>query len=62
MGVITAALARIALSDLLAVGCIATALYGLAILHPAAPWLGASVALGFVAVELGKREAKRGRE
>lgn len=56
MGVIVSALARVALSDLVGAAAIGSGLYGLSVLHPAAPWLGASVALGFVAVELGKRE------
>jgi hypothetical protein len=58
MGVIAGALARVSLSDLLAVAALASGLYGLHLLHPAAPWIGAAVALGFVAVEVGKREAK----
>lgn len=52
-------LAGIALSDLCALACVACALYGLSLIHPAAPWLGGSVGLGFVAIELGKREAAR---
>lgn len=55
-------LAAVSVSDLLALGCVACALYGLALLHPAAPWMGASVALGAVSVELGKREAAQRRE
>jgi hypothetical protein len=59
---LAAVLAVISFSDLMALGCAACGLYGLALLHPAAPWLGASVALGFVAVEIGKREAAGSRK
>jgi hypothetical protein len=57
--VLSKVLANVAISDLLALACVASGLYGLAMLHPAAAWIGASVALGLVSVELGKREAAR---
>jgi hypothetical protein len=59
---LAAVLASVSVSDLLALACAACGLYGLSLLHPAAPWIGASVALGFVSVELGKREAAQRRE
>jgi len=62
MGVVSSALSRISLSDLVGLLAVASGLYGLSLLHPAAPWMGAAVALGFVSVELGKREAKKGSE
>jgi hypothetical protein len=54
---LAAMLATIAISDLVAVACAACGLYGLSLIHHAAPWIGASLALGVVAIELGKREA-----
>lgn len=51
--------AAIAPSDLLALGAAASVLYGLALLHPAAAWIGGGVICGWVAVEVGKREAAR---
>ena len=59
MGVVTAAIARVSVSDLLAVASVGCAIYGASLLHPAAPWLVGSLACGFVAIELGKREARR---
>lgn len=59
---LAAILAAVSVSDLLALACAACGLYGLSVLHPAAPWLGASVALGWVSVEVGKREAARSRK
>lgn len=56
-----AILAKVSVSDLLALAAAACALYGLTLLHPAAPWIGAALALGFVSIELEKRDA-RGRE
>lgn len=52
--------ARISASDLCAAACLWCGLYGLSLLHPAAPWMGASVALGYISIALGKREASRG--
>ena len=49
-------MALLALSDVLATACILCAVYGLSLLHAAAAWLGAALALGFVAVEVGKHE------
>lgn len=60
--ILSTVLAQVAISDLLALACAACGLYGLSLLHPSAPWMGASVVLGFVSVELGKREAAKGRE
>jgi len=57
MGVMAAVLARVSMSDLLAVVAVSAGLFGLSLLHQAAPWIGAAVVLGFVSVELGKREA-----
>lgn len=59
---LAALLGKVAVSDLLALAALACGLYGLSLLHPAAPWLGGCVALGFVAIELGKREAKKGSD
>lgn len=54
--------AKVAVSDLVAVAAGACLLYGLALLHPAAPWIGAGLGGGFVSVELGKREAASRRQ
>lgn len=54
-------LAKVAVSDLVALAAAAAVLMGLSMLHPAAPWIGGGLGLGFVSVELGKRELK-GRE
>lgn len=55
-------LAKVSISDLLALAAAAAVLYGLSLLHPAACWIGAGVACGFVSVELGKREAAQRRQ
>jgi hypothetical protein len=60
--VISKALAKVALSDLLAIGGISSVVYGLAILHPAAAWIGAGVLAGWLSIELGRREAGRRQE
>lgn len=60
--VVSVLLAKVAVSDVFAMACAAAGLYGLSILHPAAPWIGASALLGFISVEIGKREAAKGRE
>lgn len=51
-------LSRVSVPDLLAIAAASCVIYGLSILHPAAPWIGAGVGLGFVSVELGKTERK----
>lgn len=52
-------LSRVSVSDLVAIGAASCVLYGLSMLHPAAPWVGAGVALGAISIELGKREQKK---
>lgn len=52
-------LSRVSVSDLLAIAAASSTLYGLSLLHPAAFWIGAGLACGFVSVELGKREASQ---
>jgi hypothetical protein len=53
---------QIAISDLIVVAAAACVLYGLAMLHPAAPWIGGGVALAFVAIEVSKKEARKRQE
>lgn len=57
-----AVLARVAVSDLVALVGAAAVLYGLSLLHPAAPWIGGGVACGVVSVELAKRESAARRQ
>lgn len=57
-----AVLARIAVSDLVALVGAAAVLYGLSLIHPAAPWIGGGVVCGAVSVELAKRESAARRQ
>lgn len=59
---LSALLAQVSVSDLLAIASLSCLLRGLSLLHPAAFWIGAGVACGFVSVELGKRENRRREE
>jgi hypothetical protein len=61
-GSLSAVLSGIALSDVLALVAVGLALYGLSILHPAAPWIGGGVACALVSIELAKRESARAKE
>jgi hypothetical protein len=52
--------ARVDAVDVLGVGSFASLIYGLSLVHTAAAWLAVGLALGWVSVQIGRREGESG--